>query len=528
NTTVRATVVSTLNKYWVRTFNSTLLYQLTIIKCKLLLVLSSMGAGRLLAGQRVRHAQLGVLRVPLIMVPDSKARWWHKWRCGCLHAATGAPVARRAGLGSQAGVSEVDVRRAFRRGVGGVDSLDGRRSAASHLALTAPPPPPLAGERTERARIVSWSFLLKVLEKVGFEKVWRDIISGILTTSSTQVLLNGPRLRASACRRAPGRPPSCAARPALPAPPAPPLLSHCGRTTKYKDLLLGVLADRGGAAAEGEGDVAGVAGGGGVDRLPCSGSASDPPGHAVLRPTLSFGGVRYPLLFGPAASNSSPEVASDSVHKVFYAVVEAAAVRADNSHLGGLARYPVSATLPQIGSRLFLTWGVFWSFPECFFDCRRRGRCSSRRQQPSWRYLIPILYVSVELVKALQAHIINWDIHMFDEEIGNTTQGGKFDHADRLFQSIENAYINSLSNTSDVKELIPEFFYMPEFLENSNSYHLGVKQDGEPIGDVALPPWAKDDNSSDEFDKDSIESDDRSLEELSWETLELLVVPHIF
>jgi len=138
------------------------------------------------------------------------------------------------------------------------------------------------------------------------------------------------------------------------------------------------------------------------------------------------------------------------------------------------------------------------------------------------------LYVSVELVKALQAHIINWDIHMFDEEIGNTTQGGKFDHADRLFQSIENAYINSLSNTSDVKELIPEFFYMPEFLENSNSYHLGVKQDGEPIGDVALPPWAKDDNSSDEFDKDSIESDDRSLEELSWETLELLVVPHIF
>jgi hypothetical protein len=73
----------------------------------------------------------------------------------------------------------------------------------------------------------------------------------------------------------------------------------------------------------------------------------------------------------------------------------------------------------------------------------------------------------------------------------DTIQGGKFDHADRLFQSIDSAYKNSLSNTSDVKELIPEFFYMPEFLENSNSYHLGVRQDGEPLGDVVLPPWAK-------------------------------------
>ncbi|PPD66411.1 hypothetical protein GOBAR_DD36708 [Gossypium barbadense] len=71
-------------------------------------------------------------------------------------------------------------------------------------------------------------------------------------------------------------------------------------------------------------------------------------------------------------------------------------------------------------------------------------------------------------------------------------QGGKFDHADRLFQSIESTYRNCLSNTSDVKELIPEFYYMPEFLINSNSYHLGVKQDGEPINDVSLPPWAKD------------------------------------
>ncbi|KAK6116093.1 hypothetical protein DH2020_008362 [Rehmannia glutinosa] len=87
-------------------------------------------------------------------------------------------------------------------------------------------------------------------------------------------------------------------------------------------------------------------------------------------------------------------------------------------------------------------------------------------------------------------------------------QGGKFDHADRLFQSIEGTYKNCLSNTSDVKELIPEFFYMPEFLMNSNSYHFGVKQDGEPIGDVCLPPWAK--GSPDEFiskNREALESE---------------------
>ncbi|XP_051118042.1 BEACH domain-containing protein B isoform X2 [Andrographis paniculata] len=89
-----------------------------------------------------------------------------------------------------------------------------------------------------------------------------------------------------------------------------------------------------------------------------------------------------------------------------------------------------------------------------------------------------------------------------------TLQGGKFDHADRLFQSIEATYRNCLSNTSDVKELIPEFFYMPEFLLNSNSYHFGVKQDGEPIGDVCLPRWAK--GSPDEFiskNREALESE---------------------
>lgn len=42
-----------------------------------------------------------------------------------------------------------------------------------------------------------------------------------------------------------------------------------------------------------------------------------------------------------------------------------------------------------------------------------------------------------------------------------------------------------------MKELIPEFFYLPEFLENKFSLDLGEKQSGEKVGDVMLPPWAK-------------------------------------
>jgi hypothetical protein len=38
---------------------------------------------------------------------------------------------------------------------------------------------------------VSWPFMLEVLRKLGFGPIWCDILSGLLATSSTQVLLNG-------------------------------------------------------------------------------------------------------------------------------------------------------------------------------------------------------------------------------------------------------------------------------------------------------------------------------------------------
>jgi hypothetical protein len=38
---------------------------------------------------------------------------------------------------------------------------------------------------------VSWTFLIEVLQNLGFGQVWRDVISGLLLTSSTRVLFNG-------------------------------------------------------------------------------------------------------------------------------------------------------------------------------------------------------------------------------------------------------------------------------------------------------------------------------------------------
>ena len=74
-------------------------------------------------------------------------------------------------------------------------------------------------------------------------------------------------------------------------------------------------------------------------------------------------------------------------------------------------------------------------------------------------------------------------------------QGGSFDHADRMFHSIEQAWTSaSREHMTDVRELIPEFFYLPEFLENLNEYNFGLRQKtGAAIDSVALPRWAKGD-----------------------------------
>eukprot|EP00301_Raphidiophrys_heterophryoidea_P007896 c12_g1_i1.p1 GENE.c12_g1_i1~~c12_g1_i1.p1 ORF type:complete len:1043 (-),score=208.99 c12_g1_i1:382-3426(-) len=95
-------------------------------------------------------------------------------------------------------------------------------------------------------------------------------------------------------------------------------------------------------------------------------------------------------------------------------------------------------------------------------------------------------------------------------------QGGTFDHADRLFESIQGSWTNVMSNPADVKELIPEFFYCPEFLVNSNGFNLGIKQNGTRINDCLLPAWCKTPYEFVKLNRDALESEHVSMHLNYW------------
>ncbi len=66
----------------------------------------------------------------------------------------------------------------------------------------------------------------------------------------------------------------------------------------------------------------------------------------------------------------------------------------------------------------------------------------------------------------------------------------KLDPTNRRFYSISASWQNCQRDSSDVQELIPEFFSLPEMLTNSNDYRFGRTENGFDIDDVVLPKWA--------------------------------------
>ncbi|XP_020579121.1 BEACH domain-containing protein C2-like isoform X2 [Phalaenopsis equestris] len=72
----------------------------------------------------------------------------------------------------------------------------------------------------------------------------------------------------------------------------------------------------------------------------------------------------------------------------------------------------------------------------------------------------------------------------------STKFGGGSGYADQMFYDIGHSWQNVLEDMSDVKELVPELFYLPEILTNENNYDFGISQLGRSQDCVKLPPWA--------------------------------------
>ncbi|XP_068123171.1 neurobeachin isoform X9 [Hyperolius riggenbachi] len=97
-----------------------------------------------------------------------------------------------------------------------------------------------------------------------------------------------------------------------------------------------------------------------------------------------------------------------------------------------------------------------------------------------------------------------------------TVNDSKFDHPDRTFSAVARSWRNCQRDTSDVKELIPEFYYLPEMFVNSNAYNFGVRDDSTAVNDVDLPPWAKNPEDFVRINRMALESEFVSCQLHQW------------
>ena len=72
-------------------------------------------------------------------------------------------------------------------------------------------------------------------------------------------------------------------------------------------------------------------------------------------------------------------------------------------------------------------------------------------------------------------------------------QDGNFDLPDRSFHKLATSWLMASElSASDVKELIPQLFYLPEMFLNNEAFNFGIRQNGQEVDHVELPPWAPD------------------------------------
>ena len=85
-------------------------------------------------------------------------------------------------------------------------------------------------------------------------------------------------------------------------------------------------------------------------------------------------------------------------------------------------------------------------------------------------------------------YVCNYLIRLFPfTQVCLEIQGEGFDNPRRLFTSIEKAFKNALSQSTDVREIIPEFFYFPEIFLNINNLNLGKFDEKTIVNNVITP-----------------------------------------
>eukprot|EP00092_Neocalanus_flemingeri_P032520 GFUD01035369.1.p1 GENE.GFUD01035369.1~~GFUD01035369.1.p1 ORF type:complete len:2027 (+),score=668.98 GFUD01035369.1:647-6082(+) len=86
-------------------------------------------------------------------------------------------------------------------------------------------------------------------------------------------------------------------------------------------------------------------------------------------------------------------------------------------------------------------------------------------------------------------------------------QDGNFDLPDRSFHKLATSWLMASEvSASDVKELIPQLFYLPELFVNNEGFNLGRRQNGDEVSDVDMPVWAQDPRTFVKIHRQALES----------------------
>ena len=85
-------------------------------------------------------------------------------------------------------------------------------------------------------------------------------------------------------------------------------------------------------------------------------------------------------------------------------------------------------------------------------------------------------------------YVCNYLIRLFPfSQVCIEIQGEGFDAPRRLFTSIEKAFKNASTHSTDVREIIPEFFYFPEIFQNLNCLNMGTIDENTLVDKVNTP-----------------------------------------